>query len=80
MLVGLGINHIGIDPMQALVVTAVINGVVAVPLVFLVAKISASETIMGEYKSGPLSKILVWTTFAVMTASAIAMFAAFILR
>jgi len=74
-LVGLAINHIGINPIKALVVTGVINGVVAVPLVFLVAKIAASDKIMGEYKSGKLSKILVWTTFVVMAASAIAMFA-----
>jgi NRAMP (natural resistance-associated macrophage protein)-like metal ion transporter len=73
-IVGLAINHVGIDPMKALVVTAVINGVVAVPLVFLVAKISSNEKIMGEYKSGMLSKTLVWLTFIVMSASALAMF------
>lgn len=72
-LIGLLINHVGIDPMQALIVTAVINGVVAVPLVFLVAKIAASSQIMGEYKSGWLSKSLVWLTFIAMSSSAIAM-------
>jgi Mn2+/Fe2+ NRAMP family transporter len=77
-LVGLLINHIGIDPMKALVVTAVINGVVAVPLVFLVAKIAGNGEIMGEYKSGMLSKVLVWITFIVMAASALAMFATLI--
>jgi NRAMP (natural resistance-associated macrophage protein)-like metal ion transporter len=70
---GLLINHIGINPMKALIVTAVINGVVAVPLVFLVAKIASSEKIMGEYKSSKLSQVLVWLTFGVMSASAVAM-------
>ena len=74
-LIGLLINFIGIDPIQALVVTAVINGVVAVPLVFLVAKIAGSEKIMGKYKSGLLSKFFVWLTFFAMGAAAIAMFA-----
>jgi Mn2+/Fe2+ NRAMP family transporter len=74
-LIGLMINFIGIDPIQALVVTAVINGVVAVPLIFLVAKIAGSEKIMGKYKSGWLSNTLLWVTFAAMGIAAIAMFA-----
>lgn len=73
-LIGLLINFIGIDPVKALVFTAVFNGVVAVPLVFLVAKMAGNEKIMGSYKSGKLSKILVWITFLGMAAAAVAMF------
>jgi len=73
-LIGLLINFVGIDPMKALVLTAVINGVVAVPLIFLIAQIAGSEKIMGKYKSGRLSGILVWTTFVAMAVAAIAMF------
>ena len=73
-LIGLLINFIGIDPIRALVVTAVINGVVAVPLIFLIAKIAANEKIMGEYKSKWISKTLVWITFFAMGASALIMF------
>ncbi len=73
-LVGLTINFIGINPMQALVVTAVINGVVAVPLIFLIARIARNREIMGEYRSGTLSNVLVWATFVFMGASALAMF------
>lgn len=73
-LIGLGINFIGINPIKALIFTAVFNGVAAVPLIYLIARISSSKKIMGEYKSGWLSKILVWTTFLIMFASAIAMF------
>lgn len=73
-LIGLLINFIGIDPVKALVFTAVFNGVVAVPLVFLIAKIAANEKIMGEYKSKRLSKIFVWLTFIGMAAAAIGMF------
>lgn len=76
-LIGLLINFIGIDPIQALVVAAVINGVVAVPLIFLVAKMASNEKIMGEYKSGKLSKIFTWLTFVVMAFAAIVMFYTF---
>ena len=68
------INFIGIDPMKALVVTAVINGVLAVPLIFIIAKIASNKNIMGDYKSGLFSNIFVWLTFFLMGAAAIAMF------
>lgn len=73
-LIGLMINFIGINPMQALVVTAVINGVIAVPLIFLIARIARNKEIMGEHRSGMLSNVLVWATFVFMGAAAVAMF------
>ena len=73
-LIGLMINFIGINPMQALVVTAVINGVIAVPLIFLDARIAGNKQIMGEYRSGLMSNILVWAAFLFMGAAAVAMF------
>lgn len=73
-IVGLIINFVGIDPLKALVYTAVINGVAAVPLLFLIVRIAASDKIMGEYKSGWLSKILLWSTFFIMGAAAVALF------
>lgn len=76
-LIGLLINFIGIDPVQALVYTAVINGVVAVPLIFLIGKIAGNNKIMGEFKSKKLSKFFVWFTFVAMGAAAIAMFFTF---
>ena len=72
-LIGLMINFVGIDPVNALVFTAVLNGIAAVPLLFLIARIAASEKIMGKYKSGWLSKSLLWFTFIVMGAAAVAL-------
>lgn len=70
-LVGLGINYIGIDPIKALVYAGVINGFVAVPLIYLIAKISSDKKIMGKYKSGILSRTLIWVTFIVMAGAAL---------
>ncbi|MGH7237124.1 MAG: divalent metal cation transporter, partial [Candidatus Saccharimonadales bacterium] len=70
---------IGINPIQALVFTSVFNGVAAVPLVYLIAKINGSRAIMGEHRGRGLSRFLVWLTFAVMAAAAVAMFAALII-
>jgi len=77
-LVGLIINFIGIDPIRALVFAAVINGVVAVPLIFVIGVIAKNKKIMGEYKSGPISNILVWITFLGMGAAALGMFLTFV--
>src|ERR1700761_7358846 len=65
-IVGLLLNFIGIDPVKALVYAAVLNGVAAVPLLFLILKISSSEKIMGEFKSRALSKTILWITFIAM--------------
>lgn len=75
-IIGLMINYIGIDPIKALVFTAVINGVVSVPLLFLINKIASDGKIMGEHKSGRLSRFFLWLTFIIMFLSGIAMFAA----
>jgi NRAMP (natural resistance-associated macrophage protein)-like metal ion transporter len=72
--IGLLINFIGVDPVKALVYSAVLNGVAAVPLLFLILKIGSNEKIMGEFKSGWLSKTILWVTFIAMGAAAVAMF------
>lgn len=72
-LIGLGINFVGIDPMKALVIAAVANGVIAAPLLFLIAKIAGNEKIMGKFKSGRISKLLVWTAFFGTALTAISM-------
>lgn len=72
-LIGLSINFIGIDPMKALVYTAVMNGIVAVPLIFVIARIAENKQIMGNYASGRISKSIVWFTFLSMAFSAVAL-------
>lgn len=73
-IIGLLINFIGIDPVKALVYAAVLNGIAAVPLLFLIVQIASSKKIMGEYKNGWLSSALLWITFFAMGAAAIALF------
>ncbi|HEY5225598.1 MAG TPA: divalent metal cation transporter [Methylovirgula sp.] len=79
-LVGLMINFVGIDPIKALVITAVINGVVAVPLIFLIARLANNPAVMGVHKSGWLSNLFVWLTFVFMGAAAIGMFATYFMK
>ena len=75
-LIGLAINYIGINPIRALIFTAVINGLISVPLLFLINKIASDGKIMGQHKSGWLSQVMLWLAFAVMFISGLAMFTA----
>lgn len=75
---GLGINFVHIDPMKALVWTAVANGIAAVPLLLVIAIISSSPKIMGEYVASRRSKILVWLTFIIMGLAAGALLISFV--
>jgi NRAMP (natural resistance-associated macrophage protein)-like metal ion transporter len=68
-LIGLLINYIGIDPIKALVYSAVLNGFVSVPLIYL--KISSDKKIMGRYQSNLLSRSFLWLTFLGMAGSAL---------
>lgn len=72
-LIGLYINFIGINPVKMLVYASVINGVVAVPLILVIALIASNKKIMGDYKSGRLSKTFVWLTFLSMAITSICM-------
>jgi Mn2+/Fe2+ NRAMP family transporter len=57
---------IGIDPIKSLVFAAVINGLVAVPLIFLIAKISKNNKVMGELRGKRLSRVMLNLAFLLM--------------
>jgi Mn2+/Fe2+ NRAMP family transporter len=73
-LVGLLINFLGIDPIKALIFTAVFNGIAAVPLLWMIARVGNNYQIMGEYKNGVLSNIFVRIALLVMTVAVCALF------
>jgi len=71
MLFGLFINFVGINPIKMLVVAAVINGVIAAPIIAVLALVAASKRVMGEYRSGWLSNTLIWLACLGMAGAAI---------
>jgi Mn2+/Fe2+ NRAMP family transporter len=75
--VGLAMNFIGFDPIKALIFTAVFNGIAAVPLLFMIAKVGNDAGIMGEYKNGRVSNVLVRLTFVIMAVAAVVLFYSF---
>lgn len=73
-LVGLLLNFTGVHPVAALYYTAVINGIVAAPLLFIIWRMGNNKKIVGEHTSGILSNVLVFSTIVIMAAAAVAMF------
>jgi NRAMP (natural resistance-associated macrophage protein)-like metal ion transporter len=74
MLIGLLMNYLGINPISALFWTAVINGVLAPPLLVLLMLIINNPKVMGKPVNRPLLNILGWLTTVLMFLAAIALF------
>ena len=72
-LVGVALNFLHIDPIRALFLTAVINGLVAPPLLVLVVVLGSDRSVMRDHVSGPLSRTLTWSATAVMSVAAVAL-------
>ena len=80
-MLGLAINfpfvqqHIHITPIKALFWSAVINGVVAVPVMAILMILSSRPKVMGRFVLPPILKAVGWIATAVMLAAAVGMFA-----
>lgn len=70
-LIGLLVNLTSIKPFQMLYYTAILNGICAPPLLFLIMLIGNNKKIMGEYTNSNISNILGWTITIVMTLASV---------
>ena len=55
MVVGVALNALGVNPIRALYLSAVFNGVTAPPLILLIVILGRSRSLLGEHRSGWLS-------------------------
>ena len=72
---GLGLNYAGLDAVSMLFWSAVLNGVLAPPLIVIVLLLTSSRAVMGARANSRWLAGLGWITVAVMTAASFAMFA-----
>jgi Mn2+/Fe2+ NRAMP family transporter len=72
-IVGMALNILRINPIAALVYSAIINGIVAVPLLVIILLVANNRNIMGEYTNGRLSNSISIITTIAMGAAAIAL-------
>lgn len=73
VVLGLALNFFEVDAVKMLFYAAVLNGVLAPPLIVLVTMLTSDKKVMGERVNPPLLKWLGWITAAVMAAATIAM-------
>jgi Mn2+/Fe2+ NRAMP family transporter len=72
-LIGVTMNFMGINPIRALFLTAVINGLVAPPLLVLVVLLASDRRVMRDKVSGLLSRTLTWAAAGIMSAAGLAL-------
>ncbi len=74
-LIGVGLCFLPIDPMRALYWSAVINGVIAVPVMAVMMVLAVRPAVMGDLPIPRVLKILGWLCTALMGAAVLAMLA-----
>ena len=62
------LNLVGVKPIRALVLSQLLNGLIAIPLVFLVLRICNNKDVMGSATNGWFANTLGWLTFAIIAA------------
>ncbi len=73
-LIGIALGFTRMDPMKGLFWSAVINGVVSVPMMFLMMRMAVRRDIMGQFVLRPRLKILGWLATLVMLIAVAMMF------
>jgi NRAMP (natural resistance-associated macrophage protein)-like metal ion transporter len=70
-LLGVALTLIGLDPIRALFLSALVNGLVAVPLMFLLLMISAKPAIVGNFRLPLYLKAVGWAATVLMAAASL---------
>lgn len=71
ILIGLGLNYFDVNPIKALIFSAILYGLVSPPLLLIILLIGNNKTIMGNKKNGKLSNYLGILTFVLMSLSGV---------
>lgn len=73
VLLALVLQYTPINPMKALFYSAVINGVVAVPLMAVIIVLASKKSVMGAYTASRVPQVLGWVAVVVMGLASAAM-------
>jgi NRAMP (natural resistance-associated macrophage protein)-like metal ion transporter len=69
MLVGLGLNFVGLDPIKALIYSAAANGIVAPFVLFFIVKLSSDKRVMGHWANRKSTTVIGWLTTILMAVA-----------
>jgi len=71
ILVGLGLNFVGVDSIKALYYSAYLNGIIALPLLFAIMIVGNDKKIMGEETHPKWVKVFGWLAVLFMITAVI---------
>ncbi len=74
-LAGIFLIFIGVNPIKALYFAAIINGIVAVPVLVMMMLMGTNKKVMKEFTLARSTTMLGWITTAIMLAAAVGLFA-----
>lgn len=72
-IIGLFFNFSGIEPIKALIYAAMINGVISIPILIMIMKISNDKKLLGQNANGKISNTIGVITIIIMTIPVIFM-------
>jgi NRAMP (natural resistance-associated macrophage protein)-like metal ion transporter len=73
IITGALINIVGINPIKALYYAAILNGIIAIPLIFIIIRLASDERVVGKFKSSTWSKVFAWFAFWFMLLASVFM-------
>jgi Mn2+/Fe2+ NRAMP family transporter len=72
LLIGLSLNFIGLNPIKALIYSAVANGIVAPIVLFFIVLLSSNKRVMGEWVNKKYVTAIGWFVTIVMAVAGVA--------
>ncbi len=72
LVLGVAMNFIGLDPIKALIYSAVANGLVAPIVLFFIVRLSSSKKVMGEWANKRWVTVLGWGVTGLMSVAGVA--------
>jgi len=67
IVLGILFNFIGLDPIRALIYSALLNGIISPLMIFFIIHLSGKESLMGDFKNKKSSNFFGWFTFVVIS-------------
>ena len=71
--IGSLMGYLDVDPIKALVLSAIVNGVISVPIMVVLMMIGQSKRLMGRFTISPRHRVFGWAATLVMAAAVVVM-------
>ncbi len=67
LILGIILNFVGLDPIKALIYSAVLNGIISPFMIFFIVHLSGNSEVMGNFKNKKITNIFGWVTFILIS-------------